>query len=97
MSKAKQRVLHLALEREWFDDIARGVQRKEFRKYKPYWKKRLEGRTFDVVKFRNGYASDAPEMIVEYRGLQRASSSPTADFVIKLGKVLKITRWRSDG
>ena len=94
MPKAAQNVLHLTLEREWFDEIARGVKRKEFREYKPYWKTRLEGRAYDVVKFRNGYASDAPEMVVEYRGLGRASSARNADYVIRLGKVLKITRWR---
>jgi lipopolysaccharide/colanic/teichoic acid biosynthesis glycosyltransferase len=54
----------------------------------------LEGRTFDVVKFRNGYASNAPEMIVEYRGLKRASAARNADYVIRLGKVLQIKRWR---
>ena len=87
-------VLHLSLEKEWFDGIACGEKHEELRKYKPYWTKRLEGRSFDVVKFRNGYASDAPEMIVEYRGLDRASRSPNADYVIRLGKVLSIKRWR---
>jgi hypothetical protein len=94
---AARRILHLSLERAWFDDIARGVKQFELRKYKPYWTKRLEGRDFDVVKFRNGYASDAPEMIVEYRGLGRDGPARNADYVIKLGKVLKITRWRRRG
>jgi len=94
---APLRTLHLTLEREWFDQIARGTKREEFRAYKPYWIRRLEGRSYDVVKFRNGYASDAPEMMVEYRGLGRASSSPKADFVIRLGKVLKIKRWPRRG
>ena len=94
---AAKRILHLSLEREWFDDIALGVKRFELRKHKPYWTKRLEGRDFDVVKFRNGYASDAPEMIVEYRGLGRDGPARNADYAIKLGKVLKITRWRRKG
>jgi hypothetical protein len=91
---ASTRVLHLSLEREWFDDIAKGVKRKEYRKYKPYWKTRLEGRTYDVVHFRNGYASDAPEMWVEYRGLSRDGKARNADYVIRLGRVLKKKRWR---
>jgi hypothetical protein len=91
---APQRILHLSLEKEWFDGIARGEKHEELRKYMPYWTKRLEGRSFDVVKFRNGYASSAPEMVVEYRGLDRASASPKADYVIRLGKVLSIKRWR---
>ena len=94
MAKGAQRTLHLALEREWSDDIARGARHEELRKYKPYWTRRLEGRSFDVVKFRNGYAANAPEMIVEYRGLERASPARNADYVIRLGKVLQIKRWR---
>jgi hypothetical protein len=45
------RILHLHLEREWFDDIAEGRKRYEYRAYKEYWKKRLEGREFDIVRF----------------------------------------------
>ena len=88
-----QSVLHLTLEREWFDEIVRGVKKKEYRQYKPYWKTRLEGRQYDVVKFRNGYGRGAPEMIVEYRGLTRDGKSRNADYVIKLGRILKLKRW----
>jgi len=34
----KPKVLHLTLEREWFDQIAKGLKRHEYREYKPYWK-----------------------------------------------------------
>src|SRR5262249_11035712 len=87
----KPKVLHLTLEREWFDQIAKGIKRNEYREYKPYWKRRLEGRTFDLVRFRNGYTADAPEMLVEYRGLRRDGKR----YVIQLGRVLKTKRWRS--
>jgi hypothetical protein len=87
----KPKVLHLKLEREWFDQIAKGVKRKEYREYKPYWKSRLEGRTFDLILFRNGYASNAPEML-EYRGLRR--DGKRRRYVIRLGRVLKTKRWR---
>jgi hypothetical protein len=93
----RREILHLTLKGEWFDQIARGVKRKEYRKYKPYWRKRLEGRHYDVIQFRNGYGSDVPEMTVEYRGLGRDGSSRNADFVIRLGKILKIKRWRRTG
>ena len=88
----KPKVLHLTLEREWFDQIAKGVKRKEYREYKPYWKSRLEGRTFDLILFRNGYASNAPEILVEYRGLRR--DGKRRRYVIRLGRVLKTKRWR---
>ena len=85
-----KRVLHLRLEREWFDDIAEGRKRHEYRAYKEYWKKRLEGKEFDIVRFRNGYAADAPEMDVEFVGVERKGKN----YVIRLGQVLKKKRWR---
>jgi hypothetical protein len=44
-----------------------------------------------LAAFRNGYAADAPEMLVEYRGLRRDGKR----YVIQLGRVLKTKRWRS--
>jgi hypothetical protein len=70
-------ILHLTLKREWFDQIACGEKKEEFRQYKPYWKKRLERRKYDAILFRNGYASNAPEMLVEYPGLDRDGSGQT--------------------
>jgi hypothetical protein len=94
---SEPRILHLTLKRKWFDQIAQGAKRKEFRRYKPYWKTRLEGREYDAVLFRNGYASDAPEMLVEYVGLGRDGPGRNADYVIRLGRVIKTKRWRSRG
>jgi hypothetical protein len=90
----KSDILHLALEREWFDDIVQGKKRFEYRKYKPYWKKRLEGRNYRVVHFRNGYGRNVPEMFIEFCGLTRASKSRNADYVIQLGRILELKRWR---
>ena len=90
---SKPDTLHLTLKRQWFDEIARGVRHKEYRQYKPYWKTRLEGRKYDVVKFRNGYSRNAPEMVVEFRGLIRNGKSRKADYVIKLGRILELKRW----
>ena len=92
---AKERILHLTLKREWFDKIAQGVKRNEYREYKPYWKKRLEEQTYDVIRFRNGYSADAPVMWVEYCGVRRDGKGRNADYVIRLGRVLKIKRWRA--
>jgi hypothetical protein len=90
---ATKRVLHLNLEREWFDDIAVGKKHAEYREYKEYWKKRLEGREYDIVRFRNGYTLNAPEMDVEFLGVRRKGKS----YVIRLGRVLKKKRWRRKG
>jgi hypothetical protein len=88
------KILHLTLHREFFAAIAAGKKRTEYRNAKPYWKKRLEGRDYDLVKFRNGYASDAPEMLVEFRGVRRKDKGRSGDYAIHLGKVRKISRWK---
>ena len=61
-------ILHLNLHRKFFNAIASRQKRIEYRKQSPYWRKRLEDRKYDAIQFRNGYAKDAPEMLVEYRG-----------------------------
>jgi len=83
-------ILHLTLEREWFDDIAKGLKNEEYRELKDYWKTRLEGRTYDIVRFRNGYAADAPVMDVEFLGVDKRRDC----YAIRLGKILRIERWR---
>jgi hypothetical protein len=86
-------VLHLNLHREFFAAIARKAKHIEYRKQSPYWRKRLEGRKYDVILFRNGYAKDAPEMQVEFRGLRRYGRGRAAYYAIRLGQILKIKRW----
>ena len=85
-------ILHLTLYREYFAAIAAGEKTAEYRKATPYWKKRLEGRKYDLVKFRNGYARNAPEMLVEFRGLRRRGKTRNADYVILLGRIRKLRR-----
>ena len=81
------RVLHLNLYRKYFDAILKGTKTIEYRDITPYWSKRLEGRYYDVIKFRNGYAKVAPEMIVEYKGI---AIEPTEKrYAIQLGKILE--------
>ena len=75
----------------------KGKKKEEFRQCKPYWKKRLEGRKYDAIFFRNGYASSAPEMLVEYLGLGREGSGQNVGYVIRLGRVISTKRWRSRG
>jgi ASC-1-like (ASCH) protein len=87
--------LHLTLRREPFAAIAAKKKRIEYRDQKPYWRKRLEGRTYELIEFRNGYASNAPKMLVEFRGLRRYGKGPNAYYAIRLGRVLKLTNWRT--
>lgn len=91
-----QAILHLNLHREFFAQIAARTKRIEYRNQTPYWRKRLEGRKYDVIEFRNGYATKAPVMVVEFRGLRRYGKGRNAYYAIRLGKILTLKRWRPD-
>lgn len=66
------KVLHLTLEKKWFDMIASGVKKEEYRQIKPYWQKRLNGKSFDAVKFTNGYGADKPTMTLKVLGIYQS-------------------------
>ena len=82
----RKRILHLTLLRKWFDLIASGEKTKEFRDIKPYWTKRLLGKEFDEIYFKNGYSKNAPVMRIQWRGMNREKGK----YAIILGKVLEI-------
>jgi hypothetical protein len=94
VNKSEPAILHLNLRREFFAQVAARTKRIEYREQKPYWRKRLEGRKYDVIQFRNGYATNAPEMLVEFRGLRHYGKGRNAYYAIRLGRILKIKRWR---
>lgn len=81
--------LHLTLKRKWFDQIVSGTKKTEFREIKPHWQTRLEGKTYDEIHFRNGYAADAPFMRIECLGI-----SKNGCYQIHLGSILEIKNWR---
>jgi hypothetical protein len=47
--------LHLNLKAEYFDAIAAGEKREEFRLVTAYWQRRLEGRQFTSIELKKGY------------------------------------------
>ena len=85
-----KKVLHLNLYRKYFDQILKGEKTTEYREVTPYWSKRLEGRHYDVIQFRNGYAKIAPVMIVEFKGMGIVTFQTTPTYAIELGKILEI-------
>ena len=87
-SEPAPRILHLNLVRRWFDEIAAGIKRKEFRQFTPYWQTRLEDREYDFIEFRNGYATEALRMRVQFRGVTLRGRGRSKEFVIKLGRIL---------
>jgi hypothetical protein len=65
--------LVLPLKGIYFDQIKSGVKRWEYRFWNPYWRKRLEGRTYDTVTLTKGYpARDDAErrMVLPWRGFR---------------------------
>lgn len=81
------KILHLTLHKKWFDQIAAGTKKIEYREHKSYWTARLEGREYDEIYFKNGYNDGAPFMRVEWKGCELVGDM----YEIKLGKVLEVT------
>ena len=91
----KPKILYLILKKEWFDMIASGEKKEEYRDIKPYYDTRLN-KAYDVVRFRNGYQKNAPVMTVELKeicmGLGELKwGAPEWEnvYIISLGKILE--------
>ncbi len=97
------KILHLTLNKKWFDMIASGEKKEEYREIKPYWVSRLQAwgnaydecRDFNAIQFKNGYSKDAPTMLFESKGIEIGEgkeewgAEPNKEYyVIKLGKKL---------
>jgi hypothetical protein len=87
-------ILHLNLHREFFAQIAARTKRIEYRQRTGYWKTRLEGRKYDFIQFRNGYATKAPEMLVEFLGVKKIQRRSEPHYAILLGRILNLKRWK---
>lgn len=87
--------LHLTLKKKWFDMILSGKKTEEYREIKPYWTKRLLGKSYDNVCFRNGYASNAPQFTIELKNItpsigksEWGAEEGKTYFVLSLGKII---------
>ena len=91
------RVLRLTLKRRWFDMIASGEKKEEYRRPGKWINSRIHGKTYDRVEFKNGYGPNVPTVAVEYKGSTHGIGRPewggTGDhvLVIHLGRVLSVT------
>ena len=80
LKRSQCSILPLVLKGKWFDMIASGEKREEYRLPKLYWRKRLHnwdrkftGNTTPVVEFRLGYAKNAPRMAFWCMGIETTS------------------------
>lgn len=98
MADRPARTLHLTLTRRWFDMIASGEKREEYREIKPYWTRRLAdlGTDFDRVQFRNGYRADSPKLTAQIEGIFVGYGRPEWGapaervYIIRLGSLLEL-------
>ena len=68
--------LTLPLKGEYFDQIKAGAKAEEFRLVTPYWRRRLEGRTYDRIELTRGYPlrNDAARRLVfPWKGYRTAT------------------------
>lgn len=101
-----KKVLHLTVKKKWFDLIAAGKKKTEFREGKEYWRKRMLNEDgfaieFDEVLFKNGYGT-VPFARVEWKDLgiipkegwegEHGETAKENDFAIILGKVLEVSK-----
>lgn len=98
------KVLTLTLKKKWFDMIASGEKKEEYREIKKYWGDRLcnnsyqwlDGfKEFDAVKFTNGYGKNAPSITLECNGIEFGNGlihwgaeKNKEYFIIKLGAII---------
>ena len=89
--------LHLTLTKNWFDLILSGKKKEEYREIKPYWEKRLKGKTYDKVIFRNGYAANAPQFTIKLKRITKGigksewgAEEGKRYFVLSLGEIINI-------
>lgn len=99
------KVLHLTLRKKWFDMIASGEKKEEYREIKQYWVTRLQKvngmsfpdngcKQFDYVHFTNGYGNGHGFVNVQCLCIEIGHGKPewgATDkcFIIKLGEIIK--------
>lgn len=88
------KVLNLTIKKEYFDLIKSGEKRVEYRKISQYYISRFEGKTYDRVIFRNGYAADSPRICMQVTGIVRKKKTKDGNvfgwYEIHLGKRLRL-------
>jgi len=95
MQNKEKKVLHLTLNKKWFDMIASGEKKEEYRAIKTYWASRIASKSYNMVEFVNGYGKNCPRMLVECKGITKGLGilewgAPPDEvvYIINLGEIL---------
>jgi hypothetical protein len=87
-------LLQLNLLRQFFDQIALGRKKTEYRDVSDYWTARLANREYRGIRFRNGYAKrGAPIMDVELKTIRIVRDGRKRLYAVDLGKIIRIENW----
>lgn len=67
----EKKILHLTLYRRWFDLVASGKKKIEYRRACDHWRRLIFNKNgwpkkFDEIHFRNGYGADRPLVVTEF-------------------------------
>jgi len=86
--------LEIIIKRQYFNEIKIGEKIEEYRLVNQYWAKRLVGKEYTHIIFKNGYNGDAPRFEIEYLGYELKNikhevfgDEDVCVFAIKLGKI----------
>lgn len=86
----QMKVLHLTLKKKWFDMVASGEKKEEYRELVDHWNKRLNfgnlsdvsinmyflPKRFDAVTFIHGYQPNSPRTTLEWKGIEIGMGKP---------------------
>lgn len=89
MAKESKNTLKIVIKAEWFDLIASGKKKIEYRDVTPFWTSRLydqnnKKRIYERIEFINGYNKDARRMVTKYEGFSKKGGV----FLIRVGKIV---------
>lgn len=85
----QKRILTFRVYRKWFDKVAQGRKRHEFREATDYWRKRLEGREYDEIHYYNGYGGHRPFMRIAFVKTTTRTVKGKLLFATELGTILE--------
>lgn len=97
-----KKTLYLTLKKPQFEVTSSGEKNIEYRRPSDWIKSRLVGKSYDLIKFTNGYGADKPYFICEFLGWSLAEPGVhkysnglevfvrSGYFQINLGKVIEL-------
>jgi len=96
-----KKILHLTLEKRYFDAIAMRRKTLEFREVKEHWIKRFFDKKgsvikFDEIHFRNGYRRDSPFMRVKWNGWHIHKQGKVNFYALDVKTILEIKNWKKE-